>query len=92
MTTILGPATTPAQEGREFYVSGDVPRPGAYSLAGRTITAKQALASAGFNLTQPAIISVIRRNSAGGEEQFLLNAGSAWREPRPMCTCNPTTS
>lgn len=37
----------PLLEVGEFYVTGEVPRPGVYSLTGRNITLKQALAAAG---------------------------------------------
>lgn len=56
----------------EFFLAGNVTRPGAYSLTGREITVKQAIASAGgFGpLAWPARADLVRRIS-GDEEQMI---------------------
>jgi len=59
----------------EFYVMGEVERPGAYPLAGREITVKMALASAGFTLSKKKDLAVvlIRRLRDGSEQQVVLS-------------------
>jgi hypothetical protein len=71
-------ATQPASaktEAEEFYVMGEVERPGAYPLAGREITVKMALASAGFALGKKKDLAVvlIRRLRDGSEQQVVLS-------------------
>jgi len=55
------PASRPSRG--EFYVMGDVPRPGVYSLTGRRVRVKQALAGAGLQAGAkiPAGVVLIRR-------------------------------
>ena len=67
----------------EYYVMGQVQRPGAYSLTGRTITLKTAIAAAGnlAPLAWPANCTVYRR--LGDREQMIqlnLDAIFAGRE------------
>jgi hypothetical protein len=59
----------------EFYVMGEVDRPGAYPLAGREITVKMALAGAGFALGKKKDLAVvlIRRLRDGSEQQVVLS-------------------
>jgi hypothetical protein len=71
-------ATQPASaktEAEEFYVMGEVERPGVYPLAGREITVKMALASAGFTLSKKKDLAVvlIRRLRDGSELQVVLS-------------------
>ena len=58
----------------EFYVSGEVPRPGAYSLTGRKVTVKQALAAAGYRFDVKGMQAIIfRRNTDGSETRMVLD-------------------
>ncbi len=62
----------PIGEIGEFYVYGNIQRPGAYQLTGRRVTVKQAIASAGgFSpLAWPSRADLIRRVNKD-EEQFI---------------------
>lgn len=62
----------------EFYVMGNVSRPGVYSLSDRQITLTQAIAAAGgFGpLAVPSRVQLIRRLPGGEEEEtHLIDAG-----------------
>ncbi len=58
----------------EFYVMGEVPRPGAYSLTGRRVTIKQGLAAAGglAPLAWPSNSVLIRRIGTDREMRVPL--------------------
>jgi len=62
----------PTLEVGEFYISGEVLRPGVYSLTGRQITLKMAVAAAGNlgGLAWPENSLLIRR-IGGSQEQFI---------------------
>src|SRR5690606_26352452 len=70
------PTTQPAAakpEVGEFYVMGQVERPGVYSLTGRRVTIKQALAAAGLKDSQNVSKgSLIRRIEGDKEQTFPL--------------------
>lgn len=69
----------------EFYVMGEVLRPGVYSLTGRKVTAKQAVAAAGNlgPLSWPNNSILIRRIGRDQEQiqQLKLNDIMAGKEP-----------
>jgi hypothetical protein len=74
----------PPLEGGEFYIMGEVLRPGAYSLMGRRVTLKQAVAAAGnFGALSWPNNSVLIRRIGRDQEQMmavLLNEIFAGRE------------
>lgn len=65
----------PAEEVGEFYVMGEVFRPGVYSLTGRRITIKMAVAAAGnlSPLAWPENSVLIRRISENQEQIIPIN-------------------
>jgi len=65
----------PTLEVGEFYVAGEVNRPGVYSLTGRRITVKQALTAAGgFNpIAWPENAVLVRRIGQNQEQAIPLN-------------------
>ncbi len=74
----------PTMQG-EFYIMGNVLRPGVYSLTGREITLKQAIAAAGGlgPIADPSRCELIRR-IGGDKEQIItvdLDAIFAGKEP-----------
>ncbi|RPI64544.1 MAG: hypothetical protein EHM48_00625 [Planctomycetaceae bacterium] len=71
---------TPLEAG-EFYVMGEVQRPGVYSIQGRKITAKMAIAAAGnFGpLSYPPNSILIRRIGKNQEQIFPLNMEKIFR-------------
>ncbi len=59
----------------EYYIAGNVKRPGVYALSGRRISLKQAIASAGYeNLAQDTQIQIIRRNAADKTETTITRS------------------
>lgn len=84
----------------EYYMGGNIARPGAYSLTGRQITVKQAVVSAGgFGpLAWPSRADLIRRVSKSEEQmiQIDLDAIYAGKTPdfylRPNDVVNVGTS
>jgi len=74
MRTATQPAPTDT-EAQEFYIIGEVERSGVYSLGGRRITVKMALAAAGFALGKKKDMAVvlIRRLNDSSEQQVVLN-------------------
>ena len=84
----------------EYYMGGNIARPGAYSLTGRQITVKQAVVSAGgFGpLAWPSRADLIRRVSKNEEQmiQIDLDAIYAGKTPdfylRPNDVVNVGTS
>jgi protein involved in polysaccharide export with SLBB domain len=71
----------PPLEVGEFYVMGEVQRPGVYALTGRQLTIKQALAAAG-NLSQlawPENSVLIRRIGKNQEQVVPLNIEKIFR-------------
>ena len=62
----------PTVDAGEFYVMGEVTRPGVYNLTGRPHTVKMAIAAAGCLGPVPwPERAVIRRTNADGEEQVI---------------------
>jgi protein involved in polysaccharide export with SLBB domain len=58
----------------EYYISGVVSRPGVYTLTGRKITIKQALASAGVALEKAQNLEIaLTRRSGNMETTFRVN-------------------
>ena len=75
----------PQIEAGEFYVGGEVQRPGVYSLTGRKLTVKQALIAAG-NLSPLAwpSNSVLVRRIGDSQEQFIpLDIEKIFRNEEP---------
>ncbi len=68
---VAGVPAAPIPAG-EFYLSGDVPKIGVYSLTGRQVTVKQALVSAGFDMSQPATITIQRRPTDTTQENHTM--------------------
>ncbi|HVT79883.1 MAG TPA: hypothetical protein VHM90_04445, partial [Phycisphaerae bacterium] len=66
----------PNQPG-EFYIMGNVGRPGVYSLTGRKITIKQALAAAAMDIEKAKDfeVTLIRRTGAS-ETKATVNVGA----------------
>jgi len=71
----------PPLEMGEFYVMGEVQRPGVYSLAGRKITVKMAIAAAGNlgPLSDPKNAILIRRIGDNQEQAFPLDIEAIFR-------------
>ncbi|MCP4379423.1 MAG: hypothetical protein GY794_25035, partial [bacterium] len=65
----------PPLEPGEFYIMGEVSRPGVYTLTGRRVTVKMALAAAGnLNaLAWPENCSLVRRIGENQEQTVALN-------------------
>ncbi len=55
----------------EFYVIGEVKRPGTYSLTGRSVTVKMALAAAGYDPTKTEVHTILIRHRSDGVEERL---------------------
>jgi polysaccharide biosynthesis/export protein len=75
----------PSLEVGEFYVSGEVQRPGVYSLTGRRITVKMAVAAAG-NMTPlawPDNCLLIRRIGNNQEQVIPLDLEAIFRGDDP---------
>jgi protein involved in polysaccharide export with SLBB domain len=71
----------PREEVGEFYVGGQVSRPGVYSLTGRLVTVKMAVVAAG-NLSPdswPENSMLIRRIGENQEQVFPLNIEAIFR-------------
>lgn len=69
----------------EFYLGGNVARPGAYALTGRRITVKQAIVSAGgFGpLAWPARAELVRRVSKDEEQIIQLDLDAIFAGKAP---------
>jgi protein involved in polysaccharide export with SLBB domain/beta-lactamase regulating signal transducer with metallopeptidase domain len=67
--TGIDPKAQAAEVG-EYYVGGNVPRTGVYSLTARKITIKQALVAAGGPDRSAPYVSLLRRN--GNREEYVL--------------------
>jgi len=81
----------PPVEVGEFYVMGEVSRPGVYSLTGRRITIKQALAAAG-NLgpdAWPANSYLVRRIGQNQEQTIALDIEKIIRGEEPDIFLKP---
>jgi protein involved in polysaccharide export with SLBB domain len=75
----------PSLEIGEFYIGGEVSRPGVYSLTGRQITVKMAVVAAGNlnGIAWPENSHLIRR-IGGNQEQFIpLNLEAIFRGEDP---------
>ncbi len=75
----------------EFYIMGEVSRPGVYSLTGRQITVKMAVAAAGNlnGIAWPENSLLIRR-IGGNQEQFIpLNLESIFKGEDPDLFLKP---
>ncbi|MBN1943314.1 MAG: polysaccharide biosynthesis/export family protein [Phycisphaerae bacterium] len=81
----------PSLEIGEFFVMGEVMRPGAYSLTGRKVTIKMALASAGnLNaLAWPGNSMLIRRIGKNQEQTIPINIESILRGTEPDMYLKP---
>ena len=75
----------PQVEVGEFYVMGEVQRPGVYSLTGRRLTVKQALAAAGNlgPLAWPSNSVLVRRIGESQEQTVPLNIEKIFRNEEP---------
>jgi protein involved in polysaccharide export with SLBB domain len=81
----------PSLDMGEFYIMGEVSRPGVYSLTGRQITMKMAVAAAGNlnGLAWPENSLLIRR-IGGNQEQFIpLNLESIFKGEDPDLFLKP---
>lgn len=73
-------ATVPAKENQrppsgQYYMGGDVPRAGVYSLTGREVSVLEALIAAGADPTQIKSdqLEVIRRTAGKGETKYTFD-------------------
>ena len=75
----------PQSQVGEFYVMGEVARPGVYSLTGRRLTVKQALAAAGNlgPLAWPSNSVLVRRIGESQEQTVPLNIEKIFRNEEP---------
>ena len=75
----------PQIEVGEFYILGNVVRPGVYTLTGRRLTVKQALAAAGNvgPLAWPANSVLVRRIGENQEQTVPLNIEKIFRNEEP---------
>ena len=71
----------PALEVGEFYIMGEVARPGVYSLTGRRITVKMAMAAAGnfTGIAWPSNSVLVRRIGENQEQTIPLNIEKIFR-------------
>ena len=81
----------PSLEMGEFYIMGEVSRPGVYSLMGRQITVKMAVAAAGNldGLAWPSNSLLIRRIGDNQEQSIPLNLESIFRGEDPDLFLKP---
>ena len=81
----------PTLEVGEFYIMGEVLRPGVYSLTGRRITVKQALAAAGnlAPLAWPENSILIRRVGDNQEQIIALDVDAICHGKRPDLYLKP---
>ncbi|MBS3820801.1 MAG: hypothetical protein GVY16_03885 [Planctomycetes bacterium] len=81
----------PPLEVGEFYVSGEVLRPGVYSLTGRQVTIKMALAAAGGvgPMGWPENSILIRRIGESQEQIIPINVERIWRGLDPDMMLKP---
>lgn len=75
----------PSGDVGEFYLGGNIARPGAYSLTGRRLTVKQAVISAGgFNaLAWPSRAQLIRQISPNEEQSIQLDLDAIFAMKAP---------
>jgi protein involved in polysaccharide export with SLBB domain len=75
----------------EFYIMGEVARPGVYSLTGRQVTVKMAIAAAGNTgaLAWPENSILIRRIGANQEQIIPLNIEAIVRGTQPDMFLKP---
>ncbi|HOF17558.1 MAG TPA: SLBB domain-containing protein, partial [Phycisphaerae bacterium] len=81
----------PTLEVGEFYVNGEVNRPGVYSLTGRKITVKQAMTAAG-NLGQlawPENSALVRRIGDNQEQVIPINVEAIFQGRDPDIYLKP---
>jgi polysaccharide biosynthesis/export protein len=81
----------PAVEPGEFYIMGNVSRPGVYTLTGRKITLKMAVASAGNlgPLAVPRRCEVIRRIGSDQEAIVMVNLQAVFDGEQPDIFLKP---
>ncbi|MBI5722363.1 MAG: polysaccharide biosynthesis/export family protein [Planctomycetes bacterium] len=81
----------PPLEAGEFYISGEVQRPGAYSMTGRQVTIKMALAAAGNlgPLAWPDNCVLIRRVGAAQEQVIPINVEAIFKGNEPDIFLKP---
>lgn len=80
------PATQPGiSTGRVFYLMGEIPRPGTYTMTGRKINIKTALAAAGYQPGKKKGMSavLIRRLPDGTEKLMTLDIEAILAGKRP---------
>ncbi|MHC4295384.1 MAG: polysaccharide biosynthesis/export family protein, partial [Planctomycetota bacterium] len=75
----------PTLEVGEFYVNGEVLRPGAYALTGRRVTVKQAITAAGNlgPLAWPKNAILYRRVGDNQEQIYPLDIGAIFKGEQP---------
>ncbi len=75
----------PPLEIGEFYVTGEVPRPGVYSLTGRNVTVKQAISAAGgfAQLAFPENTILVRRVGENQEQITPINVQKIFSGEHP---------
>lgn len=75
----------PILEGAEFYVTGEVARPGPYNMTGRKVTIKQALSYAGglSPLAWPENAILIRRVGSTQEQIIPLDLEAIYKGEEP---------
>lgn len=76
----------------EFFLMGNVARPGAYSLTGRRLTVKEAIASAGGfgELAWPARADLVRRVGADEEQIIQLDLDAIFAGEAPDFYVKPS--
>jgi len=81
----------PTLEVGEFYVAGEVARPGVYSLTGRKITIKQALTAAGNlgPLAWPENAVLVRRIGPNQEQAIPINIEAIFNRQEPDIFLKP---
>jgi protein involved in polysaccharide export with SLBB domain len=81
----------PILDGAEFYVTGEVLRPGVYSLTGRKITVKMAMAAAGSlsGLAWPENSILIRRIGDNQEQIVPINIEAIYKGEEPDIFLKP---
>jgi protein involved in polysaccharide export with SLBB domain len=81
----------PTLEVGEFYVMGEISRPGVYSLTGREVTVKMAVAAAGgFGpLSWPENTILIRRVADNSEQIVPLDLQAIFQGERPDIMLKP---
>jgi serine/threonine protein kinase len=79
------PADEPIGAGKsgEYYLGGEVERPGVYSITDRMITLKQSLIAAGTRPSAEMTIKLVRRIDKSKEKIEIVNAADLFAEKTP---------